>query len=57
MRHDPYQEHDFGMLTVDGHRVMFKIDCYDLELSGHSPDASDAAVTRRILTIMLADEY
>lgn len=54
---DPYREHDFALLEVCGQRVMFKIDYYDLKLCGHSPDAGDPAVTRRVLTIMLADEY
>jgi hypothetical protein len=34
-----------------------KIDHYDRRLSAHSPDAADPAVTRRIITIMLAAEY
>jgi len=54
---DPYGEHDFGALTVDGQRIFFKIDYYDLDLAGHSPDAADPAVTHRVLTIMLASEY
>jgi Protein of unknown function (DUF3768) len=54
---DPYGEHDFGLLEVAGERVMFKIDYYDRAMAGHSPDASDPAVTRRVLTIMLASEY
>ena len=24
---DPHGEHDFGLLRVAGHRVMFKVDC------------------------------
>lgn len=32
---------------------MFKIDYYNVTLSGHSPDATDPAVTRRVLTILL----
>jgi hypothetical protein len=54
---DPWGEHDCAILTVNGRRVIFKIDYYDRELRWHSPDASDPAVTRRMLTIMLADEY
>ena len=54
---DPYGEHDFGSVEVGGHVVFFKIDAYDLECCSHSPDPSDPAVTRRVLTLMLADEY
>ncbi len=54
---DPYDEHDFGVIELDGDRLMFKIDYYDLSLSAHSPDPTDATVTRRVLTLMLAEEY
>jgi len=54
---DPYHEHDFGALEIDGHKVFFKIDCYDKNLEYGSPDPSDASVTARVLTIMLAEEY
>ena len=54
---DPYDEHDFGSVTVDGQVVFFKIDYFDLDLSNHSPDPSDPAVTRRVMTLMLAEEY
>ncbi len=54
---DPYSEHDFGSVEVQGHRVLFKIDYYDLDLSGHSPDPADPEVTRRVMTLMLAEEY
>jgi hypothetical protein len=54
---DPYGEHDFGALEVEGERLFFKIDYYDQSLSAHSPDPSDATVTKRVLTIMLAEEY
>ena len=54
---DPYGEHDFGTLGVNGHRYFFKIDYFDLELTGHSPDPADPAVTRRVIMLMRADEY
>ena len=54
---DPYSEHDFGALTIEGTRILFKIDYFDRALSGHSPDPADPTVTTRVLTIMLAEEY
>lgn len=54
---DPYHEHDFGAFTLDGKRVFFKIDYYDLALAGHSPDPADPTQTHRVLTVMLASEY
>jgi hypothetical protein len=54
---DPYEEHDFGVFDADGQRVFFKIDYYDESLSYHSPDPADPSVTKRVITIMLAEEY
>ncbi len=54
---DPYGEHDFGPVEVQGYRVYFKIDYYDLDLSCHSPDPANSNVTRRVMTLMLAEEY
>ena len=54
---DPYGEHDFGALTVDGTRILFRIDYFDRGLSGASPDPADPSVTMRVLTVMLAEEY
>lgn len=54
---DPYGEHDFGALTVDGQKIFFKIDYYDRAMESGSPDPTDPSVTMRVLTIMLAEEY
>lgn len=54
---DPYDEHDFGAFDFDGKSVFFKIDYYDKDLKYHSPNPADPAVTERIITVMLAEEY
>jgi hypothetical protein len=54
---DPYGEHDFGAFELAGERLFWKIDYYDRELQFGSEDPADPAVTRRVLTIMLASEY
>ena len=54
---DPYEEHDFGGFDADGHTILFKIDYFDESLTYHSPDPTDPAVTKRVITIMLAEEY
>lgn len=55
---DPYGEHDFGSIEVEGHKLFWKIDYFDrFDPDLASPDASDASVTERVLTIMQADEY
>ena len=51
---DPYGEHDFGAIEIEGEPVFFKIDLYE------EPDVKDAngePVVTRVLTIMLAEEY
>lgn len=62
---DPHGEHDFGAVAVESGgvggdgavRCFWKIDCYDRALTGASPDPADPAVTARVLTLMLAEEY
>ena len=70
---DPHGERDFGtiyqlgdgqwtterprMCDDDRERVFWKLDYYDRDLRFGSEDAANPAVTRRVLTIMLADEY
>ena len=54
---DPHEEHDFGSFEADGQMIFFKIDYYDKTRTYHSLDPSDASMTERVITIMLADEY
>ena len=70
---DPHGERDFGTIyqLEDGRwtterprvredeceRVLWKLDYYDRDLAGGSEDPADPAITRRVLTIMLSDEY
>ena len=70
---DPHGERDFGCVyqlgdgqwttecsrMCDGarERVFWKFDYYDRDLRFGSEDAANPAITRRVLTIMLADEY
>ena len=70
---DPHGERDFGTIyqLADGgwttdrprcrdderERVFWKIDCDDASLTYASEDAADPAITRRVLTVMLSDEY
>ena len=56
-KNDPYGEHDFGSLEHKGVTYFWKIDYYDNDLMGGSADPGDPAQTRRVLTILLADEY
>ena len=70
---DPHGERDFGTIyqLADGRwtterprlrddereHVFWKLDYYDRDLRFASEDAANPAETRRVLTIMLSDEY
>lgn len=54
---DPFEEHEFGELTVAGTSFFWKIDCYDRKCRRGSVDPTDPSVTTRVLTILRADEY
>ena len=70
---DPHGERDFGTIYQLGdgcwtterprssdderERVFWKLDYYDCDMRFASEDAANPAITRRVLTIMLSDEY
>jgi hypothetical protein len=54
---DPHNEHDFGALDRGDVSYFWKIDYYAQDFEMGSPDPADPHVTRRVLTIMRADEY
>lgn len=54
---DPYSEHDCALLTVQDQRIIWKIDYYPRGDTDIDPDPADPATTKRVLTILLADEY
>ena len=49
---DPWGEHDCAALTVDGQRIIFKIDYFDRDLQWHSPDAAD-----RVIVVVNLDPF
>lgn len=54
---DPYDEHDFGGLEVDGQQLFWKIDYYSQSFRAGADDPSDEQNCVRVLTLMLAEEY
>ena len=70
---DPHSERDFGTIYQLGdgrwtterprlddderERVFWRLDYYDRQMQFASDDAANPEITRRVLTIMLSDEY
>jgi hypothetical protein len=54
---DPHGEHDCAVMRIDGIKIIWKIDYYDTTRQFLSPDPTDPLVTRRVMTVMRADEY
>ena len=54
---DPYGEHAFGTFALAGETVYWKIDYYAPDLVYGSDDPTNATLTTRVLTILLASEY
>jgi hypothetical protein len=54
---DPHGERDFGDLTLFGADLLWKIDYYDSDLRFGSNDPADSTITKRVLTVMLAEDW
>jgi len=54
---DPHGERDFGDLTLFGADLLWKIEYYDHDLQFGSNDPADISITRRVLTVMLAEDW
>ena len=54
---DPDGEHDFGAFMIEEQRLIWRIDYYDPTLRYGSRDPSNPAATKRVLTVMLEEEY
>jgi hypothetical protein len=54
---DPYGEHDFGAFALFGARLFFKIVYYHPDHDTLAPVPGNIELCRRVLTVMLADEY
>lgn len=54
---DPYSEHDFGQVVVDGQKFLWKIDYYDLDYKYASEAPEHEELTLRVLSIMFASDY
>lgn len=54
---DPYNEHDMGRVEHNGHSAFWKIDYYNPDMIHGSEDPSDPEQTKRVMTIMLTNEY
>lgn len=54
---DPHGERDFGLLTLWGHDLLWKVDYYDRELKFGSDNPADPDITLRVLNVLLSSEW
>ena len=54
---NPFGNHDFGCVTVEGKKVFWKVEYFDRDMKYGSKDPSDPSKTHRVLTIMFSHEY
>lgn len=55
---DPWGEHDFGAIEIDGEKLFWKVEHFDKrDPDFGAEDPSNPETTERILTLMLPEEY
>ncbi|EQB11932.1 DUF3768 domain-containing protein [Sphingobium lactosutens] len=54
---DPHGEHDCALLTVGNIQIIWKIDYYPRDRSAEDADPADPSTIKRVMTIMLGEEY
>ena len=54
---DPHREHDCGSFELEGEKLFWKSDYFDLAAEFGAEDPTDGKKTLRVLTVMLAEEY
>lgn len=50
-------ERDLGVFELDGHTIWVKVDYFDKALEFGSDDPADAAVTTRVVTVLLPADW
>lgn len=54
---DPWGDHGFGAVEVNGDKLFWKIDLYDRAIEYGSDEPTDPDKTHRVLTILFPAEY
>ena len=54
---DPYGEHDFWSVVINGEKFFWKIDYYNKDMTMGSENPANPDITQRVMTIMQASEY
>ena len=54
---DPDGAHEYGMLTIHELQIIWEITYYRRDLGKAESDPADPATTKRVMAIMLAEEY
>jgi len=54
---DPHGERDMVFVEVDGEKYIAKIDYFDLDMRYAADNPADEKTTKRVMTIMRAEDY